>query len=248
MNFFSGPPASAMNRSTMPVPSVAPPPTMTSVPLAGPYSRRPLGGGQRRRLRARLCLGTRRLRCLPLAARRRGRLIRLGLGPSRVNGKCHEHQRAGLSLSDVVACLVPPGARGRHRSAARVPVGRAFYIEAPRGFRSPVPRHLCRSCSGAAPPRPPPVSRAVSNDRAWRAAQAIPPLAKNRGAGPPSPRVAVGAHAGPVAPVPNRAVVGRLAVLGTLAMANVHGSLGAPLQTRPDIGRETGCGRSRSAA
>jgi len=45
MNFFSSPPASAMNRSTMPVPSVAPPPTMTSVPFAGPYSGGPSDAG-----------------------------------------------------------------------------------------------------------------------------------------------------------------------------------------------------------
>jgi hypothetical protein len=49
----------------------------------------------------------------------------------------------------------------------------------------------------------------------------------------------------PVAPIPNRAIVGRLAILGTLSMANVHGSLGAPLQTRPDVERETGGGRVR---
>ena len=36
-NLASGPPPSSMNFSMMVVPSVEPPPTMTSVPLAGPY-------------------------------------------------------------------------------------------------------------------------------------------------------------------------------------------------------------------
>ena len=99
------------------------------------------------------------------------------------------------------------------------------------------------TCQGGGGTCPPPVSRFGGNDRAWRVAQAIPPLVKNRGAGSPSLRLAVGAHARPVAPIPNRAMAGRLAVLGALAMANVHGSLGAPLQTRPDIERKTGGGR-----
>jgi len=80
-------------------------------------------------------------------------------------------------------------------------------------------------------------------DRARRVAQAIPPLAKNRFAGLTSLRLAVGAHAGCVAPIPNGAIVGRLAVLGPLSMANVHGSLGATLQTRPDIEREISGGQ-----
>jgi hypothetical protein len=48
---------------------------------------------------------------------------------------------------------------------------------------------------------------------------------------------ALAAAAAPLSPIPNRAIVGRLAVLGALSMANVHGSLGAPLQTRPDMER-----------
>jgi hypothetical protein len=48
---FSAPPPSSMNFSMIVVPSVDPPPTMTSVPLGGPYSGGLSGAGAGRRQR-----------------------------------------------------------------------------------------------------------------------------------------------------------------------------------------------------